>query len=245
LSDEQFDAAAAVIVRGLQDGSINTRTINKVSSPRFTKLMGEIRDAVGMPAQPVEAESASAPGASTGTGGSQGPATPTTSGTQSPKKPSPPKRPPVKKVHFLNTGIATVPDAYPVAIRLHLEELSVIDIQRFPNATFLMLRAILEKSIKAYAEAKNVDIGKTPHNNKGMVQLYNCLSWLVEYLKANGPADLVQPTQRVQSGKLANYTSSNNALNAINHNHKFHVDPDNVIDLWHSIDPLMRELMKP
>ncbi len=34
-------------------------------------------------------------------------------------------------------------------------------------------------------------------------------------------------------------------MNAINHNHHFHVDGDEVMNLWTSIDPLMRELMKP
>ena len=108
-----------------------------------------------------------------------------------------------------------------------------------------MLRAVLEKSIKAYAEAKVIDIRSTGNNSQGYVQLFHCLKWLEEYLGVNGPQSLVQPVRRVRTGTLTNYTSTNDALNAINHNHNFHVDSGEVLSLWNSIDAVMRELMKP
>lgn len=264
ISDDHFDAAARLIVQGMQDRSINTRTINTVKSPRFTRLMSDIRSAIDNDAtldagdgdgEPRDADGSGAAasgdesgqGATNGSGGtgtgtsaagSTGPA-----GGPATRKPK--KKPTAKKKPtILPLGPIVAPDVYPVAVRLHLEELSTVNIQTMPNSAFLLLRAILEKSIKAYAEAKNEDI-KSKHNTNGRVQLHHSLSWLVEHFKANGKTALIQPAQRVQSGKIPNYTASNDALNAINHNHHFHVDGDEVMNLWNSIDPLMRELMKP
>jgi len=42
LAPEQLTAMASVIVRGLKDGDLNTRTINKVTNPRFVKLIDDI-----------------------------------------------------------------------------------------------------------------------------------------------------------------------------------------------------------
>ncbi len=259
ISDDHFDAAGRLVVQGMQDRSINTRTINTVKSPRFTRLMSDIRAAIDNDSTSEAdggagaASGAGAGGATDGQGatngagggkgsgksgaGSAGPGEGSTESTK--KKPTAKKKPTV-----LPLGPIVSPDVYPVAVRLHLEELSTVNIQTMPNSAFLLLRAILEKSIKAYADAKNDDI-KSNFNTNGRVQLHNCLSWLVAHFKANGKTALIQPAQRVQGGKIPNYTASNDALNAINHNHHFHVDGDEVMNLWNSIDPLMRELMKP
>lgn len=258
----KFDEAARLIVEGMQDRSINTRTLGTVKSPRFMRLMTDIREAIdgaarnivdgvddGSKGAPTGASGAMpGPGGSPGGGGSQpGPGTPIASGSGSgsstQKKPSQASTKKSKPTYLPIAHIAT-PANYPTAISLHLEELSIVNIQKMPNATFMMLRAILEKSIKAYAEAKGEDI-KSKRNTNGYVQLHDSLAWLVDYFKANGKKPLVQPAQRVQSGKIPNYTASNDAMNAINHNHHFHVDGDEVLNLWTSIDPLMRELMKP
>lgn len=241
LSATAFDAVSVVIVEGMADGSINTRTLNTVTSPRFTQLIGEIRLAAGI-----------APAAVVG-GGVQGggPAGGTSGGQSSPKGGGKAKAPVKKasprksKPQYLVTGHIAAPPAYPIGLVLHLEELSIVNIQRTPNAAFLLLRAILEKSIKAYAEARNVDIGKTRHNTGRYVQLSNCLSWLVEHFQQNGPKPLIQATQRIQGGKLSNFATTAGALNALNHNHHFHMDPDEVVQMWNSMDSVMRELMKP
>lgn len=108
-----------------------------------------------------------------------------------------------------------------------------------------MLRAILEKSIKSFAEAKGADIKSSGHNTRGYVQLSHSLKWFLQYVKDNGPRALIQPIEGVSSGKLVNYTATKDALDAVNHNHHFRVDSDEVINMWNSIDPLMRYLMKP
>jgi len=242
ISDEHFDAAARLIVQGMDDRSVNTRTINTVKSPRFTRLMTDIRLAVGV--DPVKDDDDRS-GGDKGKGG--GPGGPGTGGQPAPK---PNAKSPTKKSRAkpstLNIGHISAPDVYPPAIRLHLEELSVTQIQRTPNSAFLTLRALLEKSIKAYAEAKGVtDIGATKHGLNGRAQLHNCLNWFIDYVGKNDLKHLVDPAKKVQGGRLSDYTGTKAALNALNHNHHFFVDGDDVVTFWNSIDSVMRELMKP
>lgn len=255
LSDPDLDAVARLIVQGLQDRSINTRTLNKVTSPRFIQLMTEIRAAIGAPSPspgptgtgggsagggslPIGGDTgtqgggAGTSGGATGKGGKAGSGT---GGTKAKTK---------VKTTSLPIGNVTVPDAYGEPLKAHFAELSVINIQRTPNAAFLMLRAVLEKSIKAYADAKGVDIATTKHQNNGRVQLHNCLNWVIEYWGKNKKS-LVDPAKRVHDGRLAEFTGTKAALNAANHNYKFSVDPDEVERAWQSIDPLLRELLDP
>jgi hypothetical protein len=130
-------------------------------------------------------------------------------------------------------------------LKLLLGELSEIDVQKFPNATFLMIRAVLEKSIKSFAEAKPIDIKGTGNNQNGRVQLGHALNWLLDYVKANGPSYLQQVVDGVRTGKLVNYTNSSDSLNAVNHNHHFKVDADQAFAMWASVEPIMRYVMKP
>ena len=103
----------------------------------------------------------------------------------------------------------------------------------------------MEKSIKAFAEAKSIDIKATGNNQTGRVQLGHALNWLLDYVKTNGPTYLIQVIEGVRTGKLVVYTNSGDSLNAINHNHHFMVDADQAFSMWASIDSLMRHLMKP
>lgn len=245
LADDQFDSTLVLIVRGMQDGTINTRTINTVGSPRFTQLMSEIRTAVGMPVTPPTpggGSGAPTPGAPT-PGGGKGSTGKGGKGGKTAKKSTP--QPKKTKQTVLNTGQVVAPAAYPVAVRLHLEELSILNIQRTPNATFVLLRATLEKSVKAYAEAKGVDIATTKYQTNGRVQLHNCLNWLVEHFQKNGPQVLVDPAKKLQGGRLAEFSGTKAALNAVNHNQNYHADADDVVTAWNSMDAVMRELMKP
>lgn len=270
ISDEDFKAVATIIMQGIKDNELNTRTIGTVKTARFTRLISELREAISSTGNETDQQAAGSspeqPGTASGSGGSASRSSSTygepgggesanggrqrgQSGSpgESEKREQPAKQPRPKKAKpkVVPVGGLVVPAQYPVAVRLHIEELSVLEIQKFPNSAFLLLRAVLEKSIKAYAEAKGIDIRGSGNNNQGYVQLWHALKWFEEYLRDNGPRSLIQPVQRVRTGTLINYTSSNDALNAINHNHKFHVDADEVISLWNSIDPAMRELMKP
>jgi hypothetical protein len=108
----------------------------------------------------------------------------------------------------------------------------------------LGIRAALEKSIKAYAEAKSVEIRDT-HNSSGYVQLSHALDWLLADVKAHGPTKLRQPIERVRTGGLASYAHTKDALNAVNHNHEFDVTAGEAVGMWHAIEPIMKHLMKP
>ncbi|WP_344217855.1 hypothetical protein [Kribbella sancticallisti] len=256
ISDKTFAAMATVIVRGMLDGNINTRSLNTVNTPRFSALMSELRqlaeDGVSRGLDEV-----AGPGGDPGGDTPQQPqkqppkvSEPPTGGTpqpkpQVPKKPTVVKPPPKPKTKYIDLGQIQVPDSYPLALKTHYEELSQIEIQRFPNATFLMLRAILEKSIKAFADENNIDIKSSGNNTKGFVQLGHALTWLLDYVKAQGATSLIQPIEGVRSGTLVNFTASSDALNAVNHNHKFRVDPDEVLHMWNSIEPILRYVMKP
>lgn len=267
VSDSAFKEIATAIVRGMFDENINTRSLNSVSSPRYTQLMNELRRIVAdtsepaQPAEPVATEPSGDAGTrKTSTGGSS-PTSPGTSpspgtstgstsgasgraGARTPRKTAAVKK---TKIKHLDLSQIKAPDNYPLALKLLLGELSEINVQKFPNATFLMIRAILEKSIKSYAEAKTIDIKATGNNQNGRVQLGQALKWLLEHVRVNGPTHLIQVIERVRGGRLVNfnYTNSNDALNALNHNHHFMVDADEVNSMWDSIDSIIKFAMKP
>lgn len=268
VSDAVFKEIATAIVRGMYDENINTRSLNSVKSPRYTQLMNELRQIVAdaSDSQPTSGSSPTTPPRVAGTsqppngGAEKGASTGVTSpgvgippstssgaglGTATPAAPNPPKSGQKKKQRNLDLGQVKAPDSYPEALKLLLGELSEIDVYKYPNATFLMIRAVLEKSIKSYAEGKSVDIKATGNNQNGRVQLRHALNWLLEDVKANGPAYLRQVIEGVRTGKLVSYTNSGDSLNAINHNHHFKVDPEQAFAMWTSVDSIMRYVMKP
>ena len=254
VSDDTFNEMATTIVRGMMEGNINTRALNSVSSPRFQQLMTELRNIASGPGRAPgtsppsggKRKSRGTPGGSGGTGRSGGtkPGAPGKGGIppgSSGGRRGKPKS--AAKQHYLQLEHLRVPQAYPRALTKHLGELSEIDIQKLSNAAFLLMRAVLEKSIKAYAEVKNADI-KATANTQGRVQLSHALKWLLEHVRTNGPTTLVQPIEKLRNGRIV-YASSTDALNAVNHNHHFLVDPDEAFAMWDSLDSIMRHLMKP
>ncbi len=266
IPDVVFKEIATEIVRGMYEENINTRSLNSVKSPRYTQLMNELRRIVAEAGQTSPASGASpttspagpstgqpsggggsagasgGAGTSSGAGPSSGASGATPAGGTSTTQPPSGRK---KKPRNLDLGQIKPSDEYPEALKLLLGELSEIDVQKFPNATFLMIRAVLEKSIKSFAEAKSIDIRGTGNNQNGRVQLGHALSWLLEYAKGNGPTYLQQVIEGVKSGKLVTYTNSGDALNALNHNHHFSVDSDQAFAMWTSIDSIMRYVMKP
>ena len=133
---------------------------------------------------------------------------------------------------------------FPPAIGLILAELSSINVNRFPNATFDLLRTFLEKTIKAYAANLNERIKNTAHLN-GYVQLSHSLTWLEQHLKSVGETALIQVTKKVSSGKISDFTSSKTHLDAINHNHLIFATPSEVRDCWNTMKPLLQFMLKP
>jgi hypothetical protein len=256
VSDATWNLLANVIVEGLADGSIDTRSLNAVSAPRAVQLMKELRSICAtdtsstayMTAAPTKASSPSTStpsGASGGAGGGTARAsTSGTGGTPSPGAGGLTKSPKKPKKKYLDLSQHTVPQTYPAAVQELMGELSKLNIQLFPNTAFLIFRAALEKSIKSFADEKG-EVIKNKKNTQGYVQLGDALAWLHDYAKANGETKLLQPIKQVMGGKVLNFGSSANAMNAINHNHLFLVDPDEAFHMWNSIDPLMRYALKP
>ncbi len=259
--DEAFKEIATVIVQGMLEGNINTRSLNSVESPRYVQLMTELKSIVAGDAADASAQAEStaatsgrgsghgdgreAPGsngrAAAGATGSNAQGATARQGTGSTT--TAPRRQTPKR--YLDLGQVKAPASYPEALKLLLGELSALDVQRFPNVAFLAVRAALEKSIKAFAEAKSIDIKSTGNNQNGRVMLSHALKWLLGYVQANGPPYLIQCVEGIRSGKLVTYTTTKDALDALNHNHHFKVDRDEVIAMWTSIDSIMRFLMKP
>lgn len=238
ISKAYFDEMASIIVEGMRAGDLNTRSLNSVRSPRFRRLMDELREVLEPNAGKRGSGSSSgktkASKGKKGANGKQGAGSKSGSGKAGKSG---------RKRRQLDLSQITVPDTYPAATRLCVEELSVVEVQRFPNAAFLLMRAVLEKTIKAFAEAKGQDI-KGSANDQGRVQLGHALKWLLQYVKAEGPKNMIQPIERVRAGKLV-YMSSDDSLNAVNHNHKFSVDPDEALHMWDAIDPLMKFAIDP
>ncbi|WP_419402778.1 hypothetical protein [Mycobacteroides abscessus] len=223
IDEAQFSLIAETIVEGMSDGSINTRSINTVTSPRFLKLISDLRGSIGISDPPAASDSEVA----------------------KPKNVSRPRVPSKPKRAYLDLGDVVVPDSFGKPLQKHYEEATVLNVRQTPNVAFIFSRAILEKTVKAYASnVHGVEIGKTKHNTNGYVYLSNALRWLLEHFEQEGPRALVQPTKRLLTGRLVNYTSSGDAMNAANHNHEFNVDPDESFEMWDSLDALLRHMLK-
>lgn len=256
-----FAEMAENIMTGIAEGDINTRSVNKVGSPRFVALIGELRDiAAGDPtASTPEADDTGTQSAAAGSaGGSQSTAQSSrrssdsgdANGQAASESPSPggtgqqASAAAGKSRQYLETSQLSVPAGYPPAISKILQELSLINVQRLPNATFDLMRSFLEKSTKAYADALGEDI-RASTNQQGYVYLKQCLEWLEKRAVANGPKHLVQVLKKLQSNKVNDFTASTSHLNAINHNHHIFATPDDVRQGWDLMLSVLVEVLKP
>ncbi len=258
LDGQSFKKLASTIVSGLQSGDLNTRTLNSTNSPKFKELMAEVRTiAEAAPRTDDKPETdvstgindssqAPTPDQSTSTYGtasskSSGPET----GNATDKKLEKREKQPRKRVRRrLEAGHLTIPESYPEALKVLFHELTQLDARKHPNITFLAIRAVLEKSIKAFSDSLEVEIRETGHNLQGRVQLGNAMDWLLEHLTQTGQSQLAQVVRATKTGQLVTYTSTTDSLNAVNHNHLFRVDADQVFAMWSSIDPIMQYLYK-
>lgn len=238
----EFDQIASIVVDGMRNGDLTTRSLNKVTSPRFGRLIDEIEEIVKPDRKPGGGSGSNPEGGTSKGGARAGSNRGSASNKGNSGAPSGKGSGRIKRQHFLALEQIVLPETYPVALKRCVEELSVLDVQEFPNAAYLMMRAILEKTIKAFAEAKREDIKGS--GEKGRVQLNHALKWLLAYTRKNGPTSMIQPIERVRGGKLV-YMSSSDTLNAVNHNHKFGVDPDDALHMWDAIDPLVRMTIAP
>jgi hypothetical protein len=258
---DAFAQMAENIMTGIKEGDIDTRSVNRVGSPRFQVLMDELRSiaaaeaGAGLPGSTPDGQSSTPsnpePGGSSSGGGSSGGSIsegrPNSrnsgrSNGEPTSKTKPASR--AKKSQFLDTSQLSVPENYPDAVKLTLQELTLINVQRLPNATFDLMRTFLEKSIKAYAEANRIDI-RQEQNVNGYVYLSNCLAWLESRVSAQGPRHLIQVIKKIRSNKVGDsYIVSMDHLNAINHNHHIFVSGDEVQTAWSMMLSVLLEVHK-
>jgi hypothetical protein len=252
VSDECFRRMAEHIATGMRAGEIDTRSVGTVKSPRFKTLMTEL-EAIKIAEESFAGEpptgdgstapTAGAPGTSTSDseGGSPGAATPGATPPEPPTAATPAKKPPPDK--YLKVSSIEVPDSFPPAVQQVINEISRLDITQFPNAVFDLMRTLLEKSIKSYAESVGDDIQRSGKNKDGFVFLKQCLEWLEEHYKTTDNRGLMQVVKKIRSNKVSDFAGSHEHLNAINHNHKIAATADDVRNGWTAILPLLAGMM--
>ena len=231
LSESEFAEIASVIVKGMREGSLNTRTLNKVrDNPRFTQLMSELKTVTGSSTD-------------SRTGKTKEKAFSTSTGrVDRSLKVTISRRPRASKDRYLAVSRLSIPETYGEGFKQTIQELSVTDVRGRPATVFLLMRAALEKGIKSFAEAKGIEIRTSGNNQQGYVYLSNCMKWLSEYAKRNGDRWVAQVISNMS--QLVYYTISTDKLNAVNHNHKMYVTTDEAIDMWRSVVSLLEYVVK-
>lgn len=262
-SRQQFSIMAEKIISDIKSKRIDTRVLNSTQSVTYQEYMNELRDFINEPPPPKSQSGSSVSGgASSGGGSASGSGSPSgggmgagaekgsqddtggsggsASGDSSDKGKTKAKAP---STSYVDTdGLDAT--GFPPAIGFILAELASINLNRFPNATFDLLRTFLEKSIKAHAAKLNVEIKNTVNLN-GFVQLSQALTWLEEHLKSEGQTALIQVVKKIRSGKISDFISSKTHLDAINHNHLIFATPSDVKECWNTMKPLLQFMLKP
>ncbi|WP_300604291.1 hypothetical protein [Trebonia sp.] len=236
----QFARLAEKIISDIKAKRIDTRVLNSTNSYSYKKYMDELRDLINDSDadEPDETDESAQDGGTTGqgTGGSSD----KTGGPADPDEKSKPKS---GSSNYLDLeGID--PSGFPPAIGYIATELSLINVNRFPNAAFDLLRTFLEKTIKAYAASLGQDI-KKGSNSTGYVYLANALVWLEEHVKSTGHTALIQVVQKVRGGKVEGYVSSKSHMDAINHNYEIFATPTEVREAWNTMRALLLYMLKP
>ena len=254
ISDSMLLRIATIIVDGIRSGRLNTRTINSTKSSNFKELMAELREAANdkeseQPSSDLLTDPISATSDNSTSDGSDN--------TDDDNLDNPSHKNDSigkhnrqvnrstkwEKEHYLDFNQIKIPDEYPEGTKRQLIEISQLDVQKFPTLTYLAIRSTLEKSIKAFSEIQTKDpdcIKKSGKNTNGYVHLKDTLNWLHDYAKEIGAKQLIQPIRHVNSSGLFDYSSRQDALNAVNHNQLFVVNAKDSFNAWSSINPIMR-----
>ncbi|WP_159104731.1 hypothetical protein [Plantactinospora sp. BB1] len=269
-TERRFFAVAEKVVGDIVGKRLNTRVLNRQDSPTYTEYMAELEAFV----RTLEKQGGSGDPAGTGTSGSGGPGTgrgSSTAGGASGGRTSGPNhgsssggsttggdseskdgngsssgstgsRRISKKLD--TTGLAAPAAMATSAIPNLLLEISQLNIEAFPNATFDLMRTLLEKTIKMYADVLNVNI-RSEVSVRGHVMLDNCLDWLEQRVRADGATAIAGVIRKVKNGQLADYVATTDHLNAINHNPLISATPSEVRTAWNSTKPILEWMLKP
>jgi hypothetical protein len=125
-------------------------------------------------------------------------------------------------------------------LRRRIEELKGLDVQRFPNAAYDLLRTVLECSIKVYFRDKGQPI---PGGN---IQLKQCVHALGrEYQAQNNRrmTSLISALDRRGPLQAHQYSTTQTALNASNHEPDLFVTGQNVHEAWDLMKQILIEII--
>jgi hypothetical protein len=121
-------------------------------------------------------------------------------------------------------------------LRRRIEELKRLDVQSFPNATFDLLRTVLECSIKVYFKVN----GRPLSGN--VVQLKQCIEALGREYQTQGNrrmTSLISALDRRGPIQAHQFSATQTALNASNHEPDLFVTGQNVHEAW----DLMKQIL--
>lgn len=149
----------------------------------------------------------------------------------------------LQQIHLKTDGLS-VPKSYPDAMHSTFSELAAINYRNFPTATMDLLRTVLEKTVKAYAEARGHTIRAELHRRGTPItgnfeQLGDCLNYLEAILVEEKNNKIVQVLRKIKSSKPEAWTVSSTHLNAVNHNHHIAASPSDVEQMWAQMSSLI------
>lgn len=215
-------------------------------------IRGEAGSRTDAPAGQANGEGASStPGSSAGTGGgtSASPASAgTADGTQTSPAGSGPADSPQPGSRGPNRGDTLTRlnmDGFIYAgssdgLRRRIEELKGLDVQRFPNAAFDLLRTVLECSIKVYFKDKGQPL------TGGNIQLKQCVEALGRECHAQNNrrmTSLISALDRRGPLQAHQYSTTQTALNASNHEPDLFVTGQNVHEAWDRMKQILIDII--
>jgi hypothetical protein len=122
-------------------------------------------------------------------------------------------------------------------LQRRLDELARLDVQGFPNATYDLLRTVLECAIKDYFKAKSKAL---PANS----MLGKCIEALAQEFKGDRRmTTLINAVNRKGSMLASQYTGTAPSLNAANHEPDSFATGRDAHEGWDRIKPILIQIV--
>lgn len=248
VSDKTFEKIIIFIAQGLESSQYNTRTLN--SKKDFLNFNQQIAEIISLGER----------GQTTIAKGGAAPKTPSTTSPSAPssvspnidksniiQNPAPSNTNPIRRqpsAPHKTLDYPQIPASYPVALKKLYDEFQNLNLSANPNIAYLCIRSILEKSIKSFAKQNNRIIKNELNNPKKSVQLFDCLTWLVDKYDGDDISD-IKPSIKLLRGDdkaMRNFPNSLEAMNGASHNSSFLVTSEEAITLWDKSHPVIEYL---
>lgn len=244
LDASSFQALATRIVSDMKKEDITTRSLNKPGDLSYQRYMKKLEKlvsgstATGSDESKLRSDIAPRPPAGSS---SEGAASGSVKDSDAePASKEPPRPSPTK----LPTAGVEVWEKMPSPIHVLTQEIREINYKKFPNATGDLLRSYLEKCIVAYAAkvGQTIDVKGTKP-----VQLSDALLWLEKWVSdpTNNLKAYRHSVQLLRSDRALDRSGSLGLMNSVNHNPELAIRPREVLELWNSMDGIVRFLVNP